>query len=221
MANGETQPISDIEVGDKVLATDPETGETTAREVTATHVMHHEADLLDVTITGPDGTTGVVETTDGHKFWSATATEWTEAQHLDAGEHLRQPDGTTATVITLTPQDGQAHMWDLTVAVDHNYYVTYSDSADDAVLVHNCGVDDIARRATPDFADGARSPGAGWEWRGSGSPGSSQGNWYNPTTRESLHPDLRHGGSIGGHYDYKAPDGTWYRWFSDGRIEPK
>ncbi|QSB13575.1 hypothetical protein JQS43_18560 [Natronosporangium hydrolyticum] len=36
LANGQTRPIEDVEVGDLVLATDPETGQTQAREVTAT-----------------------------------------------------------------------------------------------------------------------------------------------------------------------------------------
>jgi hypothetical protein len=140
LAEGETKPISEIEIGDMVLATDPETGETAAREVTAVWVMPHDGDLLDVTISGPDGTEGVVETTDGHKFWSVTVEDWVEAQHLTEGEALRQPAGTTATVVTITPQAGQADMWDLTIAIDHTFYVTYGDEADEAVLVHNCGV---------------------------------------------------------------------------------
>jgi RHS repeat-associated protein len=53
-------------------------------------------------------------------------------------------------------------------------------------------------------------PGPGWEWRGSGPPGSSEGSWYNPSTGESLHPDLGHGDPIGPHWDYTDPTGkTW------------
>jgi hypothetical protein len=32
---------------------------------------------------------------------------------------------------------------------------------------------------------------------------------------------LNHPPPIGPHWDYRAPDGTWYRIFPDGRIEPK
>jgi Bacterial toxin 37 len=74
---------------------------------------------------------------------------------------------------------------------------------------------------TPDFENPAESPGPDWEWRGSGDPGSGKGSWYNPETGESLHPDLDHPDPIGPHYDWKAPDGTKYRIYPDGRVEPK
>ena len=62
----------------------------------------------------------------------------------------------------------------------------------------------------------------GWEWRGSGPPGSSQGSWYNPQTGQSLHPDLNHAPPIGPHYDYSGPDAPGgLRIFPDGTVEPK
>ena len=61
------------------------------------------------------------------------------------------------------------------------------------------------------------SPGIGWEWRGP----SDKGSWYNPKTGESLRPDLDHPQPIGPHWDYKDPNGIWYRLFPDGSIEPK
>jgi RHS repeat-associated protein/uncharacterized repeat protein (TIGR01451 family) len=70
-------------------------------------------------------------------------------------------------------------------------------------------------------SDPTQSPGEGWEWRGRGAIGSAQGSWYNPKTGESLHPDLGHPAPIGPHWDYIAPDGTRYRIFPDGRMEPK
>jgi RHS repeat-associated protein len=74
--------------------------------------------------------------------------------------------------------------------------------------------------AQPDFENPA-APGEGWEWRGSGEPGSAKGSWYNPSSGESLHPDLSHPGQIGPHYDWTAPDGTTYRVYPDGRVVPK
>ncbi len=67
----------------------------------------------------------------------------------------------------------------------------------------------------------AEPPGEGWEWKGKGEPGSNEGSWFDPETRESLHPDLGHAEPIGPHYDYTAPDGSEYRIYPDGRIEPK
>ncbi|MGC2786957.1 MAG: RHS repeat-associated core domain-containing protein [Roseiarcus sp.] len=66
-------------------------------------------------------------------------------------------------------------------------------------------------------------PGPGFEWRGApgSTPGSPNGNWYNPNTGESLRPDLSHPEPIGPHYDYRAPSGDWYRWFPNGSIVPK
>ncbi|WP_134218332.1 RHS repeat-associated core domain-containing protein [Pelotomaculum sp. FP] len=63
-------------------------------------------------------------------------------------------------------------------------------------------------------------PGDGWEWRGSGEPGSGNGNWYNPKTGQSLNPDLNHPEPIGPHWDFRARD-TKSKWrlFPDGRKE--
>ena len=81
----------------------------------------------------------------------------------------------------------------------------------------NCG------EISPNFNNPAESPGEGWEWhRNPEAPvGSDQGAWVNPETGETLHPDLGHEEPIGPHFDYKAPDGSEYRIFPDGRIEPK
>jgi hypothetical protein len=85
------------------------------------------------------------------------------------------------------------------------------------VARENCG------EISPNFNNPAESPGEGWEWRGNPEApvGSDQGAWVNPETGETLHPDLGHGEPIGPHFDYKAPDGSEYRIFPDGRIEPK
>jgi len=75
--------------------------------------------------------------------------------------------------------------------------------------------------AKPNFGNTAEAPGKGWEWRGTGDPGSSKGSWYNPNSGESLHPDLGHPDPIGPHYDWKAPNGTTYRVYPDGTVAPK
>ncbi len=99
LANGTTRAISEIREGDEVLATNTGTGETQARTVTATMVMHHDGDLLDLTIEDDDGQ-GVIQTSDRHPFWSVTDSEWEHAIDLSVGEQLRQADGSTATVVS-------------------------------------------------------------------------------------------------------------------------
>jgi len=75
--------------------------------------------------------------------------------------------------------------------------------------------------APPIPDDPTQPPGPGWKWRGKGSPGSPEGSWHNPTTGESLHPDLQHPEPIGPHWDYRAPNRTDWRVFPDGRVLPK
>lgn len=70
--------------------------------------------------------------------------------------------------------------------------------------------------------DPSKAP-SGTEWKGKpGSiPGSKDGNYHNPDTKESYRPDLDHGEPIGPHWDYRDPSGGWNRIFPDGRVEPK
>lgn len=145
MADGTTKPISEIEVGDRVLATNLETGHTEARTVTDTMVKLHDGDLVDLTIEDDDGL-GVVQTTDRHRFWSETDRRWEPAIDLAVGEQLRQEDGRIATVVKAEERSGAEDMWNLTVEVDHNYYVDFGRGA---VLVHN---DDRPSAATSNEA---------------------------------------------------------------------
>jgi RHS repeat-associated protein len=69
--------------------------------------------------------------------------------------------------------------------------------------------------------DATQPPSSDWEWRGKGEPGSGEGNYYNPKTGESLHPDLGHGPPIGPHWDYKNKGGEWGRLYPDGSFELK
>ncbi|MEA5039039.1 MAG: RHS repeat-associated core domain-containing protein [Clostridiaceae bacterium] len=71
--------------------------------------------------------------------------------------------------------------------------------------------------------DPTKAPGEGWEWRGKGEPGLSEGSWYNPDTGESLHPDLDHPEGIDPHWDYnyKGSGTRGWRLFPDGTIGPK
>ncbi len=135
LANGTTKPIRDVHEGDSVLATDPSTGKTSARTVTAT-MSHDDNDLLDLTVRDGDGHEGVLKTTDHHKIWSVIANAWVLAADLHAGDQLREPDGAAASVVTLTHRPGHQDMLDLTVDTDHTFYVVAGDTS---VLVHNCG----------------------------------------------------------------------------------
>jgi hypothetical protein len=128
MADGTTTPISDVQPGDLVLATDPETGEHGPRRVTGT--WDHDDTLVDLHLDGK-----VVTTTDDHLFWNHTDQEWEPASALDPGDRLLTFNGDTVTVnhIDVT----SAHLgaaYNLTVEGVHTYHVAVGD---DEVLVHN------------------------------------------------------------------------------------
>jgi hypothetical protein len=226
MADGTSKPISHIARGDIVMATNPATGQTTAQTVTALHV-NNDTDLADLTITQPNHHTATIHTTQNHPFWDLTRHQWVNAGQLRPGDYLQPRQPATITVTAIHAFTQPHTMYNLTVDNVHTYYVVAGDTP---VLVHNCPADVPYAHGSkigptsgsPNFEDTSVSPGEGWEWRGPGAPGTpNRGAWYNPATKETLHPDLEHIDPIGPHYDYRAPDGTFYRIYPDGRVEPK
>ncbi|MEZ5374074.1 MAG: Hint domain-containing protein [Microthrixaceae bacterium] len=124
-----TKPISELEPGDEVWATDPETGESGPRGVEA--VWPHYDWLLEFDVDG-----GSVTTTEDHHFWNATDREWQETQHLDAGDLLLTPSGEQLAAGSLDWSTWHYdEAYDLTIEGVHSYYV---DTGDSDVLVHNC-----------------------------------------------------------------------------------
>jgi hypothetical protein len=139
LADGSTKPIKDIQVGDQVKATDPDSGANAPKTVTVLH-DNQDTDLTDVTVTNPDGTVGLLATTQHHPFWDAATGAWVLAKDLTPGHQLHTPDGDTVTVTQVVNRDvtatGGTNMRDLTVADIHTYYVI---AGNQPVLVHNCG----------------------------------------------------------------------------------
>ena len=136
LASGVAIPISQINVGDKVLATNVKTGRTSAETVTAV-MVRRDVDRYDLTIETGDRA-AVIDTTRNHLFWNPVAGRWVKAGALKYGDNLRTPSGTTVTVIGgRAPAVVAGWMWDLSVpgGNDHDFYV---DSAAAPVLVHNC-----------------------------------------------------------------------------------
>ncbi|ALG12079.1 hypothetical protein [Kibdelosporangium phytohabitans] len=90
MADGSSKPIEQVKLGDVVLATDPATGRTEARAVTATWV--HDNEFTRTESTGDtDGSAGsataTIEATDWHPFWVADGQECPRHQ-----EHTKAPE---------------------------------------------------------------------------------------------------------------------------------
>ncbi|GHI26602.1 hypothetical protein Shyd_79730 [Streptomyces hydrogenans] len=135
MADGTTKAIEDIEVGDLIMVTDPETGRTSTRKVVATILTEDDKDFVDLTIAGEKAPAGeVLTTTTTHPFWSLLDHAWVKAGSLTPGTTLRTPDGGMATVERTRSYEKRQRTYDLTVEEIHTYYVLAGTTP---VLVHN------------------------------------------------------------------------------------
>ncbi|MET9659252.1 polymorphic toxin-type HINT domain-containing protein [Streptomyces sp. NPDC006510] len=139
MADGTSKPIKDITIGDKVLATDPETGVTGLRAVTALIEGNGEKQLVDLTIdTGQAQNTkaGSITATEGHPFWIPELHQWIEAGDLKAGQWLQTSAGIWVQITATKHRVQSTRVYNLTVDDLHTYYVLAEATP---VLVHNCG----------------------------------------------------------------------------------
>jgi RHS repeat-associated protein len=148
MADGSRRDIAEVELGEWVLATDPVSGETVAREVTRLWV-HDDRELVDVLVATDEGVERL-STTAWHPFFSESRGVFVDAEDLVAGERLWTDDGDVATVFEVQRRAGVQRMFDLTVDVTHTYYVV---AGDQPVLVHNCGNTTPGAPAATKFID--------------------------------------------------------------------
>jgi RHS repeat-associated protein len=145
LADGSTKPIEDVDTGDLVLATDPETGETVARTAVAAITTEYDKDFTVLTITTDDGPERLVAT-DTHPFWVPESDAWIDAGDLLPGQWLRTSSGTHVQISAITRYTQQQRTHDLTVAELHTYYVLAGATP---VLVHNCG-NGVVSNSKPD-----------------------------------------------------------------------
>jgi RHS repeat-associated protein len=136
MADGSQKPISDVKVGDQVLATDPTAGKSADKPVTDVIVGQGLKHLVDVSVEDTDGSQSTVSATSNHPFWVDSLSKWINAGDLKYGESLHTDDGRTATVVGLHAHDEMARVYNLTVDRLHTYYVVVGN---DKLLVHNGG----------------------------------------------------------------------------------
>lgn len=130
MADGSRKPIKDVQLGDWVMATDPETGEAGPRKVT--DLIRHGGWHTMVAVRLVDGTT--IDATDRHPFWVKSRSEWVDAIDLRAGDVLVAADGDRVVIAGVAVSDLDVIAYNLTVADLHTYHVSSVD-----VLVHNTG----------------------------------------------------------------------------------
>ncbi|MEU7244916.1 polymorphic toxin-type HINT domain-containing protein [Streptomyces sparsogenes] len=180
MADGTTKPIEDVKIGDKVIVTDPKTGKTTTKTVTAEIKGKDLKHLVKVTLDldGKKGNkTGSVTATDSHPFWVPELNEWIDAKDLRTGQWIRASDGARVRITAVKHWTQQAKVHNLTITDLHTYYVLAGATP---VLVHNCdgyfpghadsckceGIGDITYKAVDEADDFTRHAMQRLEMRG-------------------------------------------------------
>ncbi|MGW4162244.1 polymorphic toxin-type HINT domain-containing protein [Streptomyces sp. NPDC004788] len=151
MADGTTKDIDKINVGDMVLATDPQTGETGARRVSRLIITEDDKRFNELTIatpTGPEKLTATYE----HPFWSVSENRWVDASELKPGMTLRTDHGAEVAIIANRPYTQHARTYNLTVEDLHTYYVLAGETP---VLVHNSNCPRIAPGSLPEAEETA------------------------------------------------------------------
>ncbi|MFG2876037.1 SpvB/TcaC N-terminal domain-containing protein [Streptomyces sp. NPDC048337] len=136
MADGTSKRIDEVELGDEVIATDPETGENGPRTVTRLITGTGEKSLVELTVTTQDGTAAKLVATDGHPFWTPTLNRWTPASKLTPGTLLQTSGGTYVQISAVRAWTEHHTVHNLTVDDIHTYYVLAGATP---ILVHNCG----------------------------------------------------------------------------------
>ncbi|MED4784873.1 polymorphic toxin-type HINT domain-containing protein [Brevibacillus choshinensis] len=125
--------IEDIEVGDKVLSKNEETGEVAYKKVTAT--FNHETDeIYSIHVGGQ-----TIESTFNHPFYVKDK-GWTFVKDLKVGDLLVQSDGNTLKIDSIELEHKQVTVYNMTVDEFNTYFVS-----DLGIWVHdtNCGYKDI------------------------------------------------------------------------------
>lgn len=139
MANGSQKLISQVRVGDQVLAADPTTGRTASRQVTDIIVGTGEKHLVKITVADGSAEAGepaTVTATEQHPFWVNSENRWVDARDLKPGYEFETADHRPATVTGIRTWTEHQRVYNLTVDDIHTYYVLAGNTP---VLVHNCG----------------------------------------------------------------------------------
>jgi len=123
------EAISDVDVGEQVVAWNEATGTTGTYTVTASWA-HLDPIIVMLTLDGER-----IEATPEHPFY-VVGKGWTLAEQLQLGDSVQQADGTSGTVNAVRAEQRPQVMYNLTVAIAHTYFV-----GEGAWLVHNsCGI---------------------------------------------------------------------------------
>lgn len=119
-------PIENIQYGDKVLSKNEKTGELSYEPVIGLFQKNAELTYslyIDST---------VITATGNHPFWVKEKQTWVNVEDLRAGQHVVDENGNSLLINKITSSKKQTTVYNLTVANNHNYYVSNL-----GVWVHN------------------------------------------------------------------------------------
>jgi RHS repeat-associated protein len=123
------KPISEIQVGDKVLSYDERTDTTLYQSVMGLIQGEQRYQLIKLTLDSGES----IEATAEHPFY-IKGKGWNPASSLKVGEALQLHNGTTVVIKEIETSVRIEKVYNLTIANTHNYFV-----GKDGVLVHNAG----------------------------------------------------------------------------------
>ncbi|MGW3398463.1 polymorphic toxin-type HINT domain-containing protein [Streptomyces hydrogenans] len=138
LADGSVKKIEEVATGERVLATDPVSGETAVETVTSLIKTDADKEYVELKVAAAGGVSLVVSTKH-HPFWSESEQKWIDAGDLRPGMSLRTDGGSAVEVVSARTYLARAVTYNLTVSDLHTYYVLAGETP---VLVHNsnCGV---------------------------------------------------------------------------------
>jgi hypothetical protein len=132
MANGQVEPIEQVQAGDWVANAQPG-GHGEVHRVDLVHVTTTDTDFTDLTV-ATSGGQSTITSTQNHPYYDVTRHEFVDASRLAVGDRLQAGGTEPATVVAVRDYSGAMVTYDLTIHDVHTYYVVASGVA---VLVHN------------------------------------------------------------------------------------
>lgn len=143
MADGGYRPISDVRVGDQVVAVDPATGERSAQPVLAVYVGQGTRHLIDLSFDGDDAT-DVLTATAQHPIW-IDGKGWTDAGDVKPGQVVVTGDGLRMGVREVVDRGWLAGstVYNLNIGDVHTYVV---GAGGQDLVVHNSSCSIAAHR---------------------------------------------------------------------------
>ncbi|MEU1922307.1 polymorphic toxin-type HINT domain-containing protein [Streptomyces albogriseolus] len=123
LADGTSRAIEKLEAGDLVVATDPETGDTRARQVTGTRNHEGSKELVTLTVdSGGKGKALKLTSTAAHLYWLPDFGTWVPAKDLESGMWLQTSAGTWVQISAVDTAHRSARVYNLSVEGVHTYY---------------------------------------------------------------------------------------------------